>query len=115
MKKLFAILLTLLMIVTLPLAAVADEVVTSHDPAETAQDVSNVGGADASDVEVSEETEPLGDEEDAPKTQFGFFPESLAETLPVMGMGMLGIFLVIGVIVLAVIILSKIGKKNEED
>ena len=113
MKKLFAILLTLLMIVTLPLAAMADEAVTSHDPSETAQDVSNVGGADASDVEVSEETESL--EEDAPKTQFGFFPETLAETLPVMGMGMLGIFLVIGVIVLAVIILSKVGKQDEED
>ena len=115
MKKLFAILLTLLMIVTLPLAAMADEAVTSHDPSETAADISEVGGADSSDLEVSEMTEPVDDEEDAPKTQFGFFPETLAETLPVMGMGMLGIFLVIGVIILAVIILSKVGKQDEED
>ena len=115
MKKLFAILLTLLMIVALPLTAFADEAVTSHDPSETAADISEVGGADASDVEVSEETEPVGGEEDAPKTQFGFFPETLAETLPIMGMGMLGIFLVTSVIILSVLILSKVGKKDEED
>lgn len=111
MKKLFAILLTLLMITALPLTAFADEVVTSHDPAETAEDiVLTIGGE-----EISEETETAAGEEDAPKTQFGFYPETLAETLPVMGMGMLGIFLVIGVIILSVLILSKIGKKNEED
>ena len=117
MKKLFAILLTLLMIVALPLTAFADEAVTSHDPSETAptEDVAAVGGADASDVEVSEETEPVGGEEDAPKTQFGFFPETLAETLPIMGMGMLGIFLVTLVIILAVLVLSKLGNKKEEE
>lgn len=46
-----------------------------------------------------------------PKTQFGINTSSLKETLPIMGMGMLGIFLVIGTIVLVVIILSAISKK----
>ena len=115
MKKLLVILLTLLMIAVLPLSVLAEEAVTSHDPAETAQDISisAVGGADASDLEVKEDAE-IADKEDAPKTQFGFFPETLSETLPVMGMGMLGIFLVISVIILAVMILSKIGKPEED-
>jgi hypothetical protein len=45
----------------------------------------------------------------------GFYPETLLTTLPVMGMGMLGIFLVTCVIVLAVVILSKLGKDKEEE
>ena len=49
----------------------------------------------------------------APKTQFGINASSLKETLPIMGMGMLGIFLVIGTIVLVVIILSAISKKAD--
>ena len=48
------------------------------------------------------------------QTNFGFYPETLKETLPVMGMGMLGIFLVTCVIVLAVVILSKFGGKDED-
>jgi preprotein translocase subunit SecG len=114
MKKVFAILLTLLMIMALPLSVMADEAVTSHDPSETAEDIVLTIGGEAND-EAIEETKADSGEEDAPKTRFGFFPETLSETLPVMGMGMLGIFLVICVIVLAVIILSKIGKKDEED
>ena len=46
---------------------------------------------------------------------FGFYPETLLDTLPVMGMGMLGIFLVTCVIVLAVVVLSKLGGKNKEE
>ena len=38
-------------------------------------------------------------------------PEALAQTLPMMGKGMAGIFLVIGVIVLATAILNKLTKK----
>lgn len=38
---------------------------------------------------------------------------SWATTLPIMAIGMVGIFLVIGMIILAVMLLSKItGKKN---
>ena len=40
--------------------------------------------------------------------------EKFLNALPIMGMGMLGIFLVTCVIILAVLILSKLGKKDEE-
>ncbi len=110
MKKLLVILMTLLLVLTLPLTVFADEAVTSHEPAEAgteiAEDIATVGGVDTSEPEV---------EEEGPKTTFGFFPETLAETLPIMGMGMLGIFLVTSVIILAVLVLSKVGKKDEED
>ena len=128
MKKLFAILLTLLMIVALPVVAMADEV-------DNTEDTATVGGVDTSEVvttvtpdggETDAETETYRctcencvteEETTAPATQsvsFGFFPSTLSETLPIMGMGMLGIFLVTCVIILAVLILSKIGKKDEE-
>ena len=114
MKKVFAILLTLLMIAALPLSVMADEAVTSHDPSETAEDIVPTIGGEANDEEI-EETGADSNEEDAPKTKFGFYPASFAETLPVMGMGMLGIFLVTSVIILAVLILRKFGEKDEED
>ncbi len=41
--------------------------------------------------------------------------DSLKTTLPIMGMGMLGIFLVIGAIALSVTILRKLPEKKEED
>lgn len=104
MKKLLVILLTLLMIAALPLAVMADEPVTDVAEEETFRCTCENC--------IPEETEEVV--EDGPKTQFGFFPKTLAETLPVMGMGMLGIFLVIGVIVLAVLVLSKIGKPEED-
>ncbi len=46
--------------------------------------------------------------------KFEIKPDTLKDTLPIMGMGMLGIFLVIGTIVLAVIILRKLPEKKEE-
>lgn len=120
MKKLFAMLLTLLMILTLPVAAMADEVDNTEDTAaaETTAPV---------ETEASEETETYRctcencvteeAETEAPASQsisFGFFPGTLSQTLPIMGMGMLGIFLVTCVIILAVLVLSKIGKKGED-
>ncbi len=47
--------------------------------------------------------------------RFAFNLSSLGETLPIMGMGMLGIFLVIGTIAVAVIILRKLPEKEQED
>ena len=123
MKKLFAMLLTLLMILTLPVAAMADEV-------DNTEDTATVGGVDTSEVETTvtpEETETYRctcencvteeAETEAPASQsisFGFFPGTLSQTLPIMGMGMLGIFLVTCVIILAVLVLSKMGKKGED-
>ena len=128
MKKLFAILLPLLMIVALPVVAMADD-------ADNTEGTSSVGGVDATEVETTVTTSELDTETEtyrctcencvteeaeteAPATQsisFGFFPGTLSQTLPIMGMGMLGIFLVTCVIILSVLILSKIGKKNDEE
>ena len=107
MKKLFVILLTLLMVLALPVSAMSADT-TAEATTEAAVETDENG------VEVKNpETEIL--EEEGPKTTFGFFPATLAETLPIMGMGMLGIFLVTCVIILAVLILSKLGNKKEEE
>ncbi len=42
-----------------------------------------------------------------------FSPEKFLETLPYMGKGMLAIFLVIGIIILAVVLLNLLCKKKE--
>ena len=86
MKKLFAILMTLALILTLPLCVMAGEL------SET----------------IAQETETEYE------MNFGFYPDTLQTTLPIMGMGMLGIFLVTCIIVLAVVVLSKLGKKEEK-
>ena len=107
MKKLFVILLTLLMVLALPVSAMAADT-TAEATTEAAVETDENG------VEIlNPETEIV--EEEGPKTTFGFFPATLAETLPIMGMGMLGIFLVTCVIILAVLILSKLGNKKEEE
>ncbi len=51
---------------------------------------------------------------DGEKTNFHIDMNSLKTTLPIMGMGMLGIFLVILVILLSVMILRKLPEKKEE-
>ena len=102
MKKLLVILLTLLMILALPVLALAEEAATEA-AVETDENGFEVGYP---------ETEPL---EEGPKTTFGFFPATLVETLPIMGMGMLGIFLVTLVIILAVLVLSKLGGGAKEE
>lgn len=104
MKKLLTVLLTLLLVFSLPVFAMAEEVTTS---AETLVE-------EATTVETVEEQTEIYEEEDA-KTSFGFYPGTLLDTLPIMGMGMLGIFLVTCVIILAVLILSKVGGKKDEE
>ena len=98
MKKLFAILMTLLLVVSLPLFAMAEEATTAPETTENT---------------TEEFTEP--ESETDPEIRFGFYPKTALVTLPIMGMGMLGIFLVTLVIILAVLVLSKIGKEKEEE
>ena len=105
MKKLFAVLLTLCLVMSLPLFVMAEETTTAPETVEetvTESTETEVGDADSSEAETEYEM------------NIGFYPETLLTTLPVMGMGMLGIFLVTCVIVLAVVILSKLGGKDEE-
>ena len=111
MKKLFAILMTLLLVFSLPVLAMAEEATTA--PETSAEEIT---AAPETAEDVTEETaEPETDSETEPEIKFGFYPETALVTLPIMGMGMLGIFLVTLVIILAVLVLSKIGKEKEEE
>ena len=119
MKKLFAVLLTLCLVMSLPLFVMAEETTTSSETVEetatapvTVEETTAAESESESEAETETETEI--EAETAYKMTFGFYPETLLTTLPIMGMGMLGIFVVTCVIVLAVVILSKLGKEKEE-
>ena len=117
MKKLFAVVMTLLLVLSLPVFAMAEETgIAPETSSDTAAEEVTAAPEETEDP-AEEVTEPEGETEaeTAYKMNFGFYPATLLETLPVMGMGMLGIFLVTLVIILAVLVLSKIGKEKEED
>ena len=127
MKKLIVIFLSLLLLVLAqPLCVAAEENTTEANVTETITDPVT------DPAEEEEITDPSTEEEtfrctcpncveeettapERPKISFGFYPSTLLTTLPIMGMGMLGIFLVTLVIVIAVLILSNIGKKSEDE
>ena len=117
MKKLFAVVMTLLLVFSLPVLAMAEETTTAPETSAdtTAEEVTATPEATEAPTEEVTEPESETEAETAYKMQFGFYPETLKETLPVMGMGMLGIFLVTCVIVLAVVVLSKMGGKDKEE
>ena len=117
MKKLFAVVMTLLLVLSLPVLAMAEETATAPETSAdtTTEEVTTVPEATEDPTEEVTEPESETEAETAYKMQFGFYPETLLETLPVMGMGMLGIFLVTCVIVLAVVVLSKLGGKDKEE
>ena len=114
MKKLFAILMTLLLVFSLPLFAMAEEATTVETSADTTVEETTTAEAATTAPETTENTTEPESETD-PEIRFGFYPETALVTLPIMGMGMLGIFLVTLVIILAVLVLSKIGKEKEEE
>ncbi len=110
MKQLFAALISLILIFSLPIGVLAT------DATDTAAVTDSVSEA-VTEAVTSDETTAETETEAEQKTVFGFFPESLSTTLPLMGMGMLGIFLVTLTIILTVLILrwlgDKMDKKNE--
>ena len=54
--------------------------------------------------------------ENSGENQFQFMPEKIVETIGYMGTGMIGIFLVIGLIVLATIVLNRVfHEKKKQD
>ena len=113
MKKLFAILMTLLLVVSLPLFVMAEEATAAP---ETSADTAVEEATTAPETtENTTEESTVPESETDPEIRFGFYPETALVTLPIMGMGMLGIFLVTLVIILAVLVLSKIGKEKEEE
>lgn len=133
MKKLFAVLLTLCLVFSLPLFVMAEGATTAPETVEETTTAPETVEETTTAPETVEETAPTETDpapietESAPETEteteaeteyqmnLGFYPETLLDTLPVMGMGMLGIFLVTCVIVLAVVVLSKLGGKDKEE
>lgn len=121
MKKLFAVLLTLCLVFSLPLFVMAEEATTAPETVEETttapETVEETAPIETESAPAETESAPENETEAETEYQMnlGFHPETLLDTLPVMGMGMLGIFLVTCVIVLAVVILSKLGKGKEED
>ena len=125
MKKLFAVLLTLCLVFSLPLFVMAEEATTAPETVEETttapETVEETAPAETESAPAETESAPENESETETeaeteyKMSFGFYPETLLDTLPVMGMGMLGIFLVTCVIVLAVVVLSKMGGKDKEE
>ena len=113
MKKLFAILMTLLLVFSLPLFVMAEEATTAPETSADTTAEAVTTPLETAENTTEESTEP--ESETDPEIRFGFYPETALVTLPIMGMGMLGIFLVTLVIILAVLVLSKIGKEKEEE
>ena len=125
MKKLLVILMSLLVLLSvMPLCVAAEENTTEAATESVTEPVTEASTEASTEEEtyrctcpncvVEEETTEV----EGPKMTFGFFPQTLMTTLPIMGMGMLGIFLVILVIVLTTVLLNKLGnlgKKNEEE
>lgn len=46
---------------------------------------------------------------------FAVTPDKFLESLPIMGKGMLGIFLVMGIIILCITLLNKISNREKKD
>ena len=129
MKKLLVILMSLLVLLSvMPLCVAAEENTTEAATESVTEPVTEASTEASTDASTEEETyrctcpncvvEEETTEVEGPKMTFGFFPQTLMTTLPIMGMGMLGIFLVILVIVLTTVLLNKLGnlgKKNEEE
>ena len=99
MKKLIAILLML----TLMMSFFSILACASAAPTDDTVGESEVGGADAPENETKE-------------TEFKFEPSNFVDNLYYMGVGMVGIFLVIGIIVLCTVGLNRMfsGKAKEE-
>ncbi len=107
-------LLTLVMTLALPIAAEEPADTTAAEITATETTAAETTAAETTAAITEAETEAEETTEAAPKTNFGFDLGTLSETLPIMGMGMLGIFLVIGTIALTVVLLSKLPGKEEE-
>ena len=99
MKKLIAILLML----TLLMSFFSILACASAAPADDTIGESEVGGADDPESENEEK-------------EFKFEPSNFVDNLYYMGVGMIGIFLVIGIIVLCTVGLNRMfsGKAKEE-
>ena len=73
-----------------------------------------------SEAELLAAVEATGAEEETTaatveRGEIGFSPENLSWSLPIMGKGMLGIFIVTSIIVATVVVLDKASKLKKKD
>ena len=116
MKYIAVALATCLVALLMTLSIGATDVTTAETTADTTVETTVETDADTTVATVTtEETvaEPTETAAESDKDGLAFRPETLKNTLPIMGMGMLGIFLVTGVIVLVIMLLNKISNAVE--
>ena len=118
MKHIAAVLTACLLTLLLALTVGATDVTTFETTAETIVETTEETDAATTEEMVAEPTETTVEGENE-NSGLAFRPDTLKDTLPIMGMGMLGIFLVTGVIVLVITLLNKISnaidaRKSEE-
>ena len=105
MKYLALALAACLLAILMTLSIGASDVTVSETTAETVAAEETT----TAPTETAAESESDGDSDG-----LAFRPETLKNTLPIMGMGMLGIFLVTGVIVLVIMVLNGISNALEK-
>lgn len=118
----------LLMLTLFSFAVNAEEITASEtDTAPVTETVSDTEASDAeasdteiseseiSDTEVSESETTETNADDSSAMNFDFMPEQFIINLKYMAAGMVGIFLVIGVIILTILILGKLTAPKNKD
>ena len=96
---------------------VSDTEASDAEASDTEISESEISESEISDTEVSESETTETNADDASAMNFDFMPEQFIINLKYMAAGMVGIFLVIGVIILTILILGKLTapkKKDEE-
>ena len=125
MKWILSVVLVMILSLSLfTLGAFAEGASETESETEKLEETNAATESESGDeTEASTEAETDGETDDAdagsgeaPKMIFE--PGNFIKWLPVMGAGLLGIFIVIGVIVLSVVVLNKVTaprKKNDDD
>ena len=93
------------------------ETVSDTEASDTEASDTEISESEISDTEVSESETTETNADDASAMNFDFMPEQFIINLKYMAAGMVGIFLVIGVIILTILLLGKLTapkKKDEE-
>ena len=91
-----------------------ETVAETTDETDAVTDASTDTAEEATSSEDTELSTDSVDEPSADKFGFSFRPDTLKKTLPIMGMGMLGIFLVTGTIILVITLLNWISNTAEK-
>ena len=113
-------LLTLLSLLSLTVAAEGETTVESQSTVETNAETADLTEtATVTDAEteeaIKEATEAVTDGETEAALNFNFQPNQFVNNLKYMAAGMVGIFLVIGVIILTILILGKLTAPRNKD